>query len=104
MAKSCPLCRRNLGLPGGLIADKDDAGQHFTFAICLPCGIKYRKWSPAIKMQQIRAAIGLIAINPDRYELKLFDSKAAAWLYIDLEAAEIRKQRTFNPSHEGAKA
>jgi hypothetical protein len=89
MAKACPMCRMKLGSPGGLIADQDDAGQFFSFAFCLPCSNKFRRWSPSIRQQQIRAAIGLLSMNPQRYEVRFFDSKAAAWLYIELETKAI---------------
>jgi len=31
-------------------------------------------------------------MNPERYEVKLHDSKAAAWLYVELEVAAIRQE------------
>ena len=93
MPKACPMCRMKLGTPGGLIADKDDTGQHFTYAVCTPCSHRYRRWSPAIRKQQLMAAVGLLSMNPQRYEVRLFDSKAAAWLYVDLEAKALWKQQ-----------
>ena len=86
------MCRRSLGKADGLVADQDDAGQHFSFAICTSCAMRYQRWSPAIRKQQIRAAIGLLAMNPERYEVRLHDSKAAAWLYVELEVAAIRQE------------
>ena len=85
------MCRLKLGEPGGFIADKDDAGQFFTFAFCIPCANKYRRWSPSIRKQQLRAAIGLLSMNPQRYEVRLFDSKAAAWIYVELEAKALAR-------------
>ena len=87
------MCRRCLGKADGLVADQDDAGQHFSFAICASCAMRYQRWSPAIRKQQIRAAIGLVAMNPQRYEVRLHDSKAAAWLYVELEVAAIRQAK-----------
>ena len=85
------MCRRMLGRPDGLIAEKDDAGQFFVFAICITCSRKYQRWSPAIRKQQLRAAIGLLSMNPQRYEVKTFDSKGAAFLYVELESRAIRE-------------
>lgn len=91
--KCCPMCRRLLGFPGGLLAEKDDAGQYFVFAFCAPCSKKFKHWPPNIRTQQVRAAIGLLATNPQRYDVKLFDSKAAAWIYVELEVEAMKRGR-----------
>jgi hypothetical protein len=91
--KCCPMCRCPLGTPGELMATKDDEGQYFAFAICQSCAAKRSRWPANIRRQQTDAAIGLLSMNPQRYEVKLFDSKAAAWIYLEMEAMALGRER-----------
>ena len=91
--KNCPMCRLKLGRPDGMIANKDDAGLVFVFAICTNCSTRDQRWSPASRKQQLRAPIGLLAMNPSRYNVKTFDSKAAAWIYTELEIQALKEAK-----------
>lgn len=92
--KCCPMCRLPLKELGGIVPAADDVGQNFTFVICWSCSRKYKHWPISLRRQQLRAAIGLLSMNPRRYHVRFFDCQAAAILYAELEVAALKWEKT----------
>jgi hypothetical protein len=86
---SCPMCRLSLNQTGRLIAFRDDAGQHFAFAICQRCSGRLARLPVRVQQQQLNAAVGAIAAHPERYSVRSFDSADAAKLFAVLEAERL---------------
>jgi hypothetical protein len=87
---SCPMCRLRLIQTGRLIAFRDDAGQHFAFAICQRCSGRLARLPVRIQHQQLNAAVSAIAAHPERYLVRFFDSAVEARLFVALEAENLR--------------
>lgn len=85
MTHQCPMCKRPLTILGRMYAFRDDAKKSFSFGICHLCAVRLAKLPIKIQRQQERAAVGNVAVNPERYQTKAFDSWDAAYLYIQLE-------------------
>jgi hypothetical protein len=77
---------------GRLIAYRDDAGQHFSFALCGRCSSRLARLPTRIQQQQLNAAVSAIAAHPGRYRVRCFDSAVEARLYVALEAENLRRQ------------
>lgn len=89
MNHQCPMCQRALTKIGRLIAYRDDVGQHFSFAICDRCLIRLTRLPRRVAQRQENAALGLLARNPDRYQVQLHDSAVEAHLFISLEVERL---------------
>ena len=79
------MCKRPLKQLGRMYAFRDDAKNSFSFGICHLCAVRLTQLPVRIQRQQERAAVGNVAVNPERYMVKAFDSWDAAYLYIQLE-------------------
>ena len=79
------MCKRPMKQLGRMYAFRDDAQKSFTFGICHLCAARLTLLPIKIQRQQERACVGNVAVNPERYQTKAFDSWDAAYLYIQLE-------------------
>lgn len=79
---------------GRLVAATDDAGQVFTFAVCARCALRLDRLPVHIQRRQMFAAFRQISRHPERYpDLRQFPSRAAAHLFVVLEAEGLRAAR-----------
>lgn len=88
--KTCPLCRLPMARKGRLIAATDDLGQSFAFAICERCTGRLERLPLRLQGRQMDAAVSNLERHPERYEIRFFESEAAAQLYTVLEAESLR--------------
>ena len=86
------MCRGRLVTIGRLVAYRDDAGQHFTFALCDRCLVRLRRLPRPVAQRQENAAIGMVARCPEKYLVHYFSTAAEAHLYIALEAENMRQR------------
>ena len=89
---NCPLCRLPMARPGRLVAFTDDAGLSFTFCICPRCAGRLDRLPLRQQGKQLDIAINNLAKHPELYQMRFFDSEAAAHLFVTLEAKALRNQ------------
>lgn len=88
---NCPTCRLRLNRIGRLVAYRDDAGQHFAFALCERCSSRLTRIPVPTQQKLLNAAVGAIAAHPERYFVRYFISAIEAKLYVSLEAESLAR-------------
>lgn len=74
------------------MAYRDDAEQHFVFAICPNCSHSLARLPVTTQQKRLAAAVRTIAGRPEPYRLHFFNSAAEAKLYAVLEADRLARE------------
>ena len=74
------------------MAYRDDAEQHFVFAICPNCSHSLARLPVTTQQKRLAAAVRTIAGRPELYRLSFFNSAVEAKLYAALEAERLARE------------
>jgi len=75
---------------GRCVSFRDEAGQWFSFDICLHCTLRLDRLPIRLQLRQLDVAVSNLCRQPQRYDVATHDNELEAELVVKLRAAKLR--------------